>query len=38
MADELDKMYDSKIIDERTDLQLTEKNVQYILQSFYKTT
>ena len=35
--DELDKMYDSKLIDERYDVSLNEKDVQYILINAYKT-
>ena len=36
--DELEKMYDSKMIDERMDVSLNEKDVQYILINAYKTT
>ena len=36
--DELEKMYDSKMIDERMDVSLNEKDAQYILINAYKTT
>lgn len=34
----MDKLFDSKIIDERTDINLSETDVQYILVNAYKTT